>query len=177
MMSSKKSYRLEGGKRDWNSIAHVIHEGKVSHYESLSWLTTSEYVHCFFCGILYYMNNIHLQPALLKKFSLIPLMSCCSSNVNGHLVVLDKNVFSLLNKLNPYPEVGNLTLFLNPIAYMMWLEQISVDFASSSLQVLILYIRFSSELTTIQSNQAMDLMLLTENFQICWCFFSTWDVY
>lgn len=98
---------------------------------------------------LYYMSSIHLQQAFLKKLSVIPLMSYCNSNVNGHLVILEEIVFSLLNKLNPYPEIGNLALFLSPVAYGMWLEKISVDFASSSLEVPILYIRFSS--TTIKA--------------------------
>lgn len=131
---------------------------------------------CFFCWIPYYMNNIHLQPAFHKKLSLIPLTSYCNSNVNGHLVIFEEIAFRSQNKLNPYWEIGNLALFLNPLAYMMWLEKISVDFASSSLEVLILYIRFSSELNTIQSNRSVDMVLSTENFQTCWLF-STWHVY
>lgn len=53
-------------------------------------------------------------------------MSYCNNNVNGYLVVLDEIVFSLLNKLNPYPEIWNLALFSNPTIYLMWLEKISV---------------------------------------------------
>lgn len=65
----------------------------------------------------------------------------------------------------------NLTLFLNLITYVMQLERIGVDFASS-LWFLKLCISFLSELTTIQSNQAMDLVLLPENFQTFPVFFN-----
>lgn len=66
----------------------------------------------------------------------------------------------------------NLTLFLNLIAYVMQLERIGVDFLSS-LWFLTLCISFLSELTTIQSNQAMDLVLLPENVQTFPVFFNT----